>query len=259
MAKKAKAAKTDYTQKVKFVVNSFDPNTESFSRSARDLNVTNLTTVLDALIGINESEDKKISMRYSCRMGICGSCAMVINGRPALACETNVLREQSNTITVEPMHGHPILRGLVTDFDDFFEHHKAMKPWIMRNNPSEKYSHEKEFMQTDAQRDNFLPFSECIKCGLCVDACPVSNINKNFAGPQALAQAYRYYADSKDQAGDKRLEYLDTGDNVWGCEFSGSCSKVCPKSVDPAFAIQLLKTAIAKKRADELFSKKDEV
>jgi succinate dehydrogenase / fumarate reductase iron-sulfur subunit len=247
----------NYTKKIKFVIDAFNPDSESFVSTSRNIEVTNLTTVLEALIGINERESKKVPVRYSCRMGICGSCAMVINGRPRLACETNIFREQSDTITVEPMRGHPILRGLVTDFDDFFKHHRSVKPWIIREDPAEKYSVGKEFPQTEEQRDAFLPFAECIKCGLCVDACPVSNIRKDFKGPQALAQAYRYYADSKDQARDSRLDYLDSMDNVWGCEFSGSCSKVCPKSVDPAFAIQLLKGEIAKKRMREMFGREE--
>ncbi|MCL5429975.1 MAG: 4Fe-4S dicluster domain-containing protein, partial [Candidatus Marsarchaeota archaeon] len=88
---------------------------------------------------------------------------------------------------------------------------------------------------------------ECIKCGLCVDACPVANTKKDFLGPQAIAQAYRYIADSRDQDNGKRLEYLDSVDGAWGCEFAGACSVVCPKSVDPALAIQLIKSEIAKR------------
>ncbi len=249
---------SNYTRKIRFVIEAYSPETESFVNSSRTIEATNLTTVLDAIIKVNETEKHKVAARYSCRMGICGSCAMVINGRPKLACETNIFKEQSNTITVGPMQGHPILKGLVTDFDDFFSHHKSVKPWIVREDPAEKYSVGKEFMQTDEQRDKFLPFAECIKCGLCVDACPVSNIKKDYKGPQALAQAYRYYADSKDQVGGSRLDYLDSMEGAWGCEFSGSCSKVCPKSVDPAFAIQLLKGEIAKRRLKEALGRKED-
>ncbi len=231
------------------VVRAFDSEAGQFRRRHHTVKVTNFTTVLDSLISIKEKEDPSLSVRYSCRMGICGSCAMVVNGKPRLACEAMVSKVgRAGPITVEPMRGHPILRGLVTDFDEFFDKHRSVKPWVMRNNPQERFNTAKEFKQTDEERDTFLPFAECIKCGLCVDACPVSNTNKEFLGPQALAQGYRYYADSKDQGKGRRLELLDTMDATWGCEFAGACSEVCPKGVDPALAIQMLKVETAKHR-----------
>lgn len=238
----------EYSRKVKIKVKGFDESSEKFKSQEFLLTATNNTTVLDALLQIKERQDPTVSFRYSCRMGICGSCAMVINGKPSLACETIIFKTKSDTITVEPMQGQPLLRSLTTDFDDFFQKHKEVFPWLIRNNVAEKFDNKKMFTQTEEERDYYLPFAECIKCGLCVDACPVENTNKKFLGPQALAQAYRYVADSRDQGKEKRLEALDTLDAIWGCEFSGSCSKVCPKSVDPALAIQLLKTEVAKYR-----------
>lgn len=231
----------------KVSINSFDYATEKFRQKDFKVKTGNHTTVLDALIDIKEFQDHTVSFRYSCRMGICGSCAMVINGKPVLACETP-LHMEKNDVKVEPMKGHPILKDLVTDFDDFFEKHKSVTPWIARHDMKEKFDNKKEYKQTDMQRDVYLPFAECIKCGLCLDACPVVNTNKNFIGPQALAQAHRYNTDSKDEGKRKRLEYLDSLDGAWGCEFSGSCSVVCPKHVDPALAIQLLKAEITKYR-----------
>jgi succinate dehydrogenase / fumarate reductase iron-sulfur subunit len=237
----------DTPRKAAVIVNGFDPDSESFKPRRHEVDATGFTTVLDALINIKETMDNALSVRYSCRMGICGSCAMVINGKPMLACETKVLDElgKKGEVAVEPMRGHPILRGLVTDFDDFFAKHRSLEPWLIRSDMGEKFSTDNAFALTDAERDAFIPFAECIKCGLCVDACPVANTNKKFKGPQALAQAYRYFADARDQGGAHRLEIADTLEGAWGCEFAGSCSKVCPKGVDPAFAIQLLKSSIA--------------
>ena len=122
-------------------------------------------------------------MRYSCNMGICGSCGMVINGRPRLACETNVFSLGPRHIHVGPMEAHPLLKDLVTDFDEFFDKHRSVKPWLVREDTEEKYRAEKEYPQTSSQVDYFLDFAHCIKCGLCVDACPVSNTNTHFVGP----------------------------------------------------------------------------
>jgi succinate dehydrogenase / fumarate reductase iron-sulfur subunit len=240
---------TQATTPVRIVAKMFDYQSARFIEKEYKIEAKRLTTVLDALIQVKERIDQKLSFRYSCRMGICGSCAMVVNGKPTLACETNLLEVagERSAIEVAPMQGHPLLKDLVTDFDDFFEKHKIVKPWLIYTNDKERYNNKTEMKQSDKERDEYLPFSECIKCGLCVDACPVANTNREFLGPQALAQAYRYYADSRDSGKEKRLMGIDTLEGAWGCEFSGSCSKVCPKSVDPALAIQLLKGEIAKK------------
>jgi succinate dehydrogenase / fumarate reductase iron-sulfur subunit len=239
----------DRPMHVEMTVRKFDRKAKGFVSRLFGIKENRHATVLDALIHIKEKLDPTVSFRYSCRMGICGSCAMVINGKPKLACETNVFKELENRdgIVVAPMEGHPILRDLVCDFGDFFEDHKSVKPWLSRKDRKGKFSTKKEFKQSDEERDEFLPFAECIKCGLCYDACPVVNTNRDFVGPQALSQAYRYHKDSRDEAGGRRLEEVDSLQGVWGCEFSGSCSKVCPKGVDPALAIQAMKMEIVKK------------
>jgi succinate dehydrogenase / fumarate reductase iron-sulfur subunit len=230
------------------VVKKLDPDTRAFVEKSFQVEADRFTSVLDILIFVKEKQDHTLSMRYSCNMGICGSCGMVINGKPRLACETNVFSLGSSTISVGPMEAHPLLKDLVTDFDEFFAKHKSVKPWLVRKDTEEKFRAEKEYHQTRAQVDYFLDFAHCIKCGLCVDACPVSNTNSHFVGPQALAQAYRYNSDSRDQGEEARLDSLDRMDGVWGCEFAGACSEVCPKGVDPALTIQQLKLDIMKRR-----------
>jgi succinate dehydrogenase / fumarate reductase iron-sulfur subunit len=120
---------------------------------------------------------------------------------------------------------------------------------MVREDKREKYKLGEAFGQSQEDVERFLPYSYCIMCGLCLDACPVINSNPKFIGPQALSQAYRYHKDNRDQAGDARLDLIDKIEGVWACEFAGSCSEVCPKGVGPAAAIQLLKAeAIGRKQ-----------
>jgi succinate dehydrogenase / fumarate reductase iron-sulfur subunit len=199
------------------------------------------TTVLDALLYAKAYQDHSIAIRYSCRMASCGSCGMMINGIPRLACYTKIDELNTDTITCEPMSNFPIIRDLATDFTAFFQHHKDMKPYIANDVDRGIDAETREFLQNPKQLDEFLQFSYCIKCGLCYAACPVVATDKKFPGPQALAQMYRYFADNRDQAADERLKTVDERHGVWRCHFAGSCSRVCPKGVDPALGIQLLR------------------
>lgn len=233
---------------VEMKINRFNPSTKSLEENIYKIRVDRYYSVLDSILDIKRTQDPTISVRYSCRMGICGSCAMVVNGKPVLACETNVFKNmEEGSLSVGPMQGHPLLKDLVTDFDDFFSRHASVSPNLHRNDEKEKYEAKKEYIQTKDELKKFLPFSYCIMCGLCLDACPVVNINPMFIGPQALSQVQRYYADSRDQLGEKRLEMVDRLSHVWDCEFAGACSVACPKGVDPALSIQLLKTEIVKR------------
>jgi len=200
------------------------------------------TTVLDALLHAKQYKDPSIGIRYSCRMASCGSCGMKINGIPRLACYTKVSELEGNTITVEPLANFPHIRDLVTDFAQFFSHHHDVKPFIQGENADIKdKSKLSEFMQSPEDLDKFLQFSYCIKCGLCYSACPTVATDTKFPGPQALAQAYRYFIDNRDDAAKDRLNLVDDRHGIWRCHFAGSCSSVCPKGVDPALGIQLLR------------------
>ncbi len=164
------------------------------------------TTVLDALLHAKGYLDKSIAIRYSCRMASCGSCGMKINGIPRLACYTKM---------------EPFIQNTNVDIVD-------------KNRLT-------EFIQTPEDVENYLQFSYCIKCGLCYSACPSVGSDTRFPGPQALAQAYRYVADNRDDATQSRLNIVDNKHGIWRCHFAGSCSVVCPKGVDPALGIQLLR------------------
>jgi succinate dehydrogenase / fumarate reductase, iron-sulfur subunit len=204
--------------------------------------VSRWTTVLDALIYVKERLDSSVAIRFSCRMASCGSCGMRINGIPRLACYTKISELGTDTITCEPLPNFPLIRDLVTDFQQFFDHHRKIQPYIQNTHPDPSIERLSEFKQTPQEVDEFLQFSYCIKCGLCYSACPTVATDTKFPGPQALAQAYRYFADNRDDSAQKRLDIVDEKHGVWRCHFAGSCSMVCPKGVDPALGIQMLKS-----------------
>lgn len=201
------------------------------------------TTVLDALLYAKSYIDPSVAIRYSCRMASCGSCGMKINGIPRLACYTKISELDTSTIECEPLPNFPIIRDLVTDFSLFFNHHKEMQPYIQNKENSENDPEKKtfSFYQSPEDVDKYLQFSYCIKCGLCYSACPTVGTDLRFPGPQALAQLYRYYADTRDES-KNRLNIVDDRHGIWRCHFAGSCSKVCPKGVDPALGIQMLRS-----------------
>ena len=201
------------------------------------------TTVLDALLDAKSFQDSSIGIRYSCRMASCGSCGMKINGIPRLACYTKISELSTNTITCEPLPNFPYIRDLVTDFSQFFNHHRSVMPYIQNKKADIPDVNElTEYEQTPEDLDKFLQFSYCIKCGLCYSACPTVATDLKFPGPQALSQAYRYFADSRDTDKSNRLKVIDTSHGISRCHFAGSCSNVCPKGVDPALGIQLLRS-----------------
>ncbi len=197
------------------------------------------TTVLDTILDVKKHLDHSIAVRYSCRQASCGSCGMIINGRPRLACFTKISELDSSVITVEPMNNFPIIRDLVVGFDRLFKTHKKLKPYIISED-SETIS-TKELLQTPQEVEKYIQFANCIKCGLCNSVCPTMATDSSFIGPQALAQAYRYVADTRDKGKDDRLKIIDDSHGIWRCHFAGSCSQVCPKGVDPAMGIQLLR------------------
>jgi len=198
------------------------------------------TTVLDAILHVKQYLDHSIAVRYSCRQATCGSCGMVINGKPRLACFTKITELNSDVVTVEPMQNFPIIRDLAVKFDRLFENHKKIKPFLVRED-EEITKQTKELKQSPEEVEQYIQFANCIKCGLCNSACPTMATDSSFVGPQALAQAYRYVADNRDKGKDDRLKIIDESHGIWRCHFAGSCSQVCPKGVDPAMGIQLLR------------------
>jgi fumarate reductase iron-sulfur subunit len=200
--------------------------------------------VLDALNYIKDKLDGSLSYRWSCRMGVCGSCGMMVNGEPQLTCATFLSHCRPGPVRVEPLRYFPVMRDLVVDMTDFMAKLQSVKPWIIRS--EEKSLSQGEYLQTPEQLDIYKQFSMCINCMLCYAACPVYGLDPQFVGPAAIALAQRYNQDSRDQGTSQRLDLLSQHDGIWGCTFVGECSKVCPKEVDPAGAIQQYKLTATK-------------
>jgi fumarate reductase iron-sulfur subunit len=197
--------------------------------------------ILDALNYIKDNLDGTLSYRWSCRMGVCGSCGMMVNGTPVLTCATFMEKFLPGPIRVEPLANFPVVRDLVIEMSDFMQKLKHVKPWIIRE--EEQPLSQGEYLQTPAQREEYEQFSMCINCMLCYAACPVYGLEPSFIGPAAIALAQRYNLDNRDQGAKQRLELLSQDDGIWQCTLVGECSVVCPKHVDPAGAIQRYKVA----------------
>jgi fumarate reductase iron-sulfur subunit len=194
--------------------------------------------VLDALNYIKDQLDGTIAYRWSCRMGVCGSCGMLLNGIPKLACASYLSDYAPGPIIVEPLSYFPVVRDLVVQIDGFLEKLKKVKPWIIRE---DKSAVDGEFLQTPDQVEAYRQYSHCINCTLCYAACPVYGLEPQFIGPAAIALAQRYNLDSRDQGAKERREICNDSDGIWHCTFVGECSRVCPKNVDPSGAIQRYK------------------
>lgn len=200
-------------------------------------------TVLDGLNHAKAELDASLSFRWSCRMGICGSCGMNVNGEPRLTCATFLSDFAPGPVVVEPLANFPVVKDLIVDLSDFMEKLPRVKPWIIRD--EEKSVDEGEYLQTPEELDAYKQFSMCINCMLCYAACPVYGLDPDFVGPAAIALAERYDLDSRDQGARERLDVLIEHEGVWGCTFVGECTRVCPKHVDPAGAIQRYKLKAA--------------
>ncbi len=199
--------------------------------------------VLDALNYVKNTLDGSLSYRWSCRMGVCGSCSMMVNGTPTLTCAAFLGDYLPGPIRVEPLQFFPIVRDLVVDISDFLHKLRKVKPWIIRED--EQPLGAGEYLQTPEQLDTYKQFSQCINCLICYAACPIVGLEPHFVGPAAIALAQRYNLDSRDQAAPMRVEILSDHEGTWGCTFVGECTKVCPKNVDPAGAIQQYKLSTA--------------
>jgi len=194
--------------------------------------------VLDALNYVRDRLDGSLAFRWSCRMGVCGSCGALVNGTPRLTCATPVSSTEEEVV-IEPLHNFPVRKDLVVDLSDFFEKLGRIEPWIIRER--ERAIEEGEHPQKQSELEEYEQFSACINCMLCYAACPVFATDREFIGPAAAAIGYRYNLDSRDEGRKNRLNLLTEGAGAFDCTFVGECSIVCPKGVDPALALQRIK------------------
>jgi succinate dehydrogenase / fumarate reductase iron-sulfur subunit len=233
---------------MKFKIYRYNPETDDRPRmqdyelDVDSASATQGKMLLDALLRIKEQDDS-LSLRKSCREGVCGSDAMNINGRNGLACITP-LADLKQPVEIRPLPGLPVIRDLVVDMTQFFKQYHSIKPYLVNNDPPP----ETERLQSPAQRAELNGLYECILCACCSTACPSFWWNPDkFVGPAGLLQAYRFIADSRDQATGERLDNLEDPYRLFRCHTIMNCVDVCPKELNPTQAIGQIKNLMVKR------------
>lgn len=199
-----------------------------------DVPVTDRTSVLEGLRYVKDHLDGSLTFRWSCRMAVCGSCGVMVDGVPKLGCST-FLRDYEDSVRIEPLAHFPIERDLAVDEGDVFDKMAAAGTWLQPEDARTPTAEPRR--QTPEALDRYAQFSHCINCMLCYSACPQYGLEPGFTGPAVLALVHRYDHDDRDAGRDARAATRDAEHGVWGCTLVGACSEVCPKAVDPALAI----------------------
>jgi len=231
--------------RVTFEIQRFDPERDPAPHAeAYELELESESKVLDGLVHIKTYIDGSLGFRRSCAHGICGSDAMLIDGRERLACKT-LLRElgasEGSRIRIGPLKGLPVQRALMVDQAKFFEAYRAVKPFLINDEKVEG----KERRQSQEEREAIDDPTKCILCGSCYSACPiVQEKNPAFIGPAAVLNAARFVFDSRDRGLGERLPVLDRPDGVWACESKFRCTEVCPRGIKVTKSINLTKRRI---------------
>ncbi|MBC8277019.1 MAG: succinate dehydrogenase iron-sulfur subunit [FCB group bacterium] len=193
-------------------------------------------TVLDALNEIKWNQDGTLTYRRSCRHGICGSCAMKINGINALACEKQIKDLKGGTIHVDPLPGFKVLRDLAVDMDPFFELLEEVKPYLINDSAPP----DKERIQSEEEFSHISSAINCILCSACTSSCPSYWTDKNYLGPAALLKAYRFLFDTRDKGGPERIDAINNRHGLWRCHTIINCVGACPENLAPTEAVSKL-------------------
>jgi succinate dehydrogenase / fumarate reductase iron-sulfur subunit len=228
---------------MQFSIFRFNPETDEKPRM-QDYDIALEPTdrmLLDALVRIKAFDDS-LTLRKSCREGVCGSDAMNINGRNGLACITK-LDSLKEPVVLRPLPGQPVIRDLVVDMTQFFKQYFSVKPYLINRDPAP----ETERLQSPGERAELDGLYECILCACCSTACPSFWWNPDkFVGPAGLLQAYRFIVDSRDQATEERLDDLNDVYRLFRCRTIMNCTEVCPKGLSPARAIEKIRLRLTK-------------
>ncbi|MFZ2488345.1 MAG: succinate dehydrogenase iron-sulfur subunit [Anaerolineae bacterium] len=196
--------------------------------------------LLDALNKIKWFQDGTLTYRRSCAHGVCGSDAMVINGRNRLACKV-LMKDLGSKVTVEPIRGLPVIKDMVVDMEPFFAKFRAMKPYLINDTP---VAPDRERYQSVEDREIFDDTTKCILCACCTTSCPSFWANGEYMGPASIVQAHRFIFDSRDQATQERLDIANDAMGVWRCRTVFNCVEACPREIDITKAIGEVKKAI---------------
>jgi len=225
-----------------FKVFRYNPESDEIARFQEyEIPDTESMTVLEGLYYILENIDPTLAFRSSCREGVCGSCAMHINGEYRLACETQV-SDMGHNVTIRPLAHMKIIRDLVVDLTPFFDNYEKIKPYLINSGPVP----DKEFKQSPKERKRIDHHVDCILCGACYGSCPVLATDSDYLGPHALLKVLRFVDDSRDDAAYERLAYVATDYGIFRCHTIFNCQQVCPKDLDPTGAIGKLKMKAVK-------------
>ena len=221
----------------------YDPETKQCGWTEHAVEVQEKTTVLDCLDRIQRTDDASIGFRYACRVGMCGSCAMVVNGRDRWTCRTLVRDLGNNEITVEPLRNLPVIRDLAVDFKPFWAKYRQIRPALEPEQAPRLMKAE-----IRRRRERIAPNLECISCGICYSACGYVASDPLYLGPHALNRAFTVIEDPRDGAGDARLKVIDNEHGCWKCHVQGNCTDMCPMELSPSAGIQHLKRMILRHR-----------
>lgn len=234
------------SKKAKFNIFRFDPDNEKEPRfQLFEIPYREGMTVLDALFYIQDHVDPSLCFRFSCRAAICGSCALHMNGKYALACETQASPALDSPMTIRPLAHLPIIRDLVVDMKPFWKHYKRILPYLIPGSPPPQADQER--VQSQADREKMDVVVDCILCASCHSSCPMTASDEEYIGPAALLKANRFFVDSRDDAEEQRLQLVSDEHGVWRCHTVFNCSVACPKDLDPAGSIANLKRAATRK------------
>jgi succinate dehydrogenase/fumarate reductase iron-sulfur protein len=193
--------------------------------------------VLDALLAIQREHDPALGFRYSCRVGMCGTCTLRLDGRAVLACQTPIAPDRA-AIRLDPLSGLPVVRDLIVDMRPFFDEWARVTPYLV---PRPEMSEPAVIPPDAPEREIIDPALDCITCGACYAGCGIAAYRRDFLGPAALNRAMVLIADSRDATREERLRAVTGGDGVWRCHYIHACTAVCPKGLDPAGAIRRLR------------------
>jgi succinate dehydrogenase / fumarate reductase iron-sulfur subunit len=225
-----------------FTVQRFYPSLhEGASWSEYEVELEEGATVLEALELIKDQQDGSLTFRRSCRSAICGSCAMHINGRQALACKTQVKGEMEKygQVKLQPLPTFRVIRDLVVDMEPFWQKLKAVKPWLIAD-PAEPEPERERLMSRQALAKLEAP-STCILCAVCYSDCPIEGQDWPYLGPAALLRAYRFVEDPRDRGTAERMAIVASEQGIWRCRTVFNCAEACPKGINGTVMIQALK------------------